>query len=121
MLDKKTTTILKSLGRLSEESAYKVVTIEEILNTLPAKVYDVDSVKETIDFLCKQEYIVIKFEEDYTFCYSMLPKARIYLETEAQKGKTKKQSLPFSWILLTGLFCGLVSGAINLIIYLLIR
>ena len=115
MLDKKTTAVLKSLGRLSEESAYKVVTIEEILGTLPNKVYDVDSVKETIDFLCKQEYIVIKFEEDYTFCYSMLPKARIYLETQAQSAKSKKQRIPWSWIFLSGLFCGLVSGIINII------
>ena len=121
MLDKKTTAVLKSLGKLSEDSAYKVVTIEEILNTLPSKVYDGDSVKETIDFLCKQEYIVIKFEEDYTFCYSMLPKARIYLETEAQKNKTKKQKIPFSWIILTALLSGMVSGLVNLLFYFVIN
>ena len=120
MLDKKTTTILRSLGKLSEDSAYKVVTVEEILNTLPAKVYDVDSVKNTVDFLSKQEYILIKFEEDYTFCYSLLPKARIYLETEVEKNKVKKTQIPFGWILLTGAFSGLVAGIINILFYYLV-
>ncbi|MBQ8430484.1 MAG: hypothetical protein IJX26_00860 [Clostridia bacterium] len=119
MLDKKTTDILRSLGRLSENSAYKVVTVEEILATLPSKSYDADSIKETVDFLNKQEYIVIKFEEDLTFCYSLLPKARIYLETEADKGKVKKTKLPYSWIIISGLFSGIVASIVNLIFYLL--
>ena len=120
MLDKKTTTILRSLGKLSEDSAYKVVTVEEILNTLPAKVYDEESVKNTVDFLSKQEYILIKFEEDYTICYSLLPKARIYLETEAEKVKVKKPKMPFSWILLAGAFSGIVASLINILFYFLI-
>ena len=91
MLDKKTTTVLRTLGKLSGENAYKVITVEEILASLPAKAYDLDSVKQTIDFLNKQEYIVIKFEEDYTFCYSLLPKARIYLEQDIVKPKNKQK------------------------------
>lgn len=117
MLDKKTNAVLRSLGKLSEDSAYKVITVEEILNTLPSKIYDVDSVKQTVDYLSKQEYIVIKFEEDYTFCYSLLPKARIYLETDASKIKTKKQSLPISWIFMSGLVSGIVCFVLMLIFY----
>ena len=117
MLDKKTHTVLRTLGKLTEDCAYKVITVEEILNTLPSKSYDLDSVKETIDFLCKQEYIVIKFEEDYTFCYSLLPKARIYLETEASKNKPQKSKLPYGWIILSGVVAGLVCFGINLIFY----
>lgn len=117
MLDKKTSAVLKSLGKLSEDSAYKVITMEEILNTLPNKLYDVDSIKNTVDFLEKQEYIIIKFQEDYTFCYSLLPKARIYLETETTKSKTKKVELPFKWILLCGLFSGMISAIVNLLYY----
>lgn len=119
MLDKKTNAVLRSLGKLSEDSAYKVITVEEILNTLPSKVYDIDSVKQTVDYLCKQEYIVIKFEEDYTFCYSLLPKARIYLETETSKGKAKKQNFPFSWILFNGIIAGLICFFTNVIFYYL--
>lgn len=117
MLDKKTHTVLRTLGKLTEDCAYKVITVEEILTTLPSKSYDLDSVKETIDFLCKQEYIVIKFEEDYTFCYSLLPKARIYLETEASKNKPQKTKLPYGWIFLSGLMAGLFCVGANLLLY----
>lgn len=120
MLDKKTHTVLRILGKLTEDCAYKVITVEEILNSLPSKSYDLDSVKQTIDFLCKQEYIVIKFEEDYTFCYSLLPKARIYLETEASKNKPQKSKIPYAWVLLSGLLAGLVCFGVNLIFYYLI-
>lgn len=120
MLDKKTTMVLRAMNKLSEDSAYKVITIEEILNSLPNKAYDVDSVKNTIDYLSKQEYIVIKFQEDFTLCYSLLPKARIYLESEVNKGKPKKINLPLSWIVLCGLFSGLVAAFINILFYYLI-
>lgn len=121
MLDKKTTTVLQTLGKISGESAYKVVTVEEILASLPQKAYDTDSVKETIDFLNKQEYIVIKFEEDFTFCYSLLPKARIFLETEVNKGKTKPQKIPFYWVLIAGIFSGIVAGVVNILFNLFVK
>ena len=114
MLDKKTTTVLQTLGKLGGDSAYKVITVEEVLSSLPQKVYDIDSVKETIDFLNKQEYIVIKFEEDFTFCYSLLPKARIFLETEINKGKAKPPRIPFYWVFLAGVFSGLVACVVNI-------
>ena len=121
MLDKKTTTVLQTLGKLSGDSAYKVITVEEVLGSLPAKAYDSDSVKETIDFLNKQEYIVIKFEEDFTFCYSLLPKARIFLETETSKGKVKPPKIPFYWVLLAGLFSGVVASIVNIIFNLFVK
>jgi len=118
MLDKKTTCVLKVLGKLGEDCAYKVITVEEILSNLPSRTqYDVDCIKQIIEYLCKQEYIVLKFEEDVTFCYSLLPKARIYLEQESAKVKVKKQHLPYGWIflcMLASAFGGFVS---NLLFY----
>ena len=101
MLDKKTHTVLKTLNKLSEGSAYKVVTIDDILSTLQQKSqYDNESIKQILDFLEEQQYINIKFSEENTYCYSLLPKARIYLEQET-KGKVKKQHLPWLSFLLT--------------------
>lgn len=120
MLDKKTTCVLAMLGKMSENTAYKVVTIEELLNSLPSKSFDADGVKNTIDFLSKQEYILIKFEEEYTICYSMLPKARIYLETEASKGRVKKPKMPIGWIMLSGVVSGLIASVVSCIFYYLI-
>lgn len=121
MLDKKTTAVLKVLGKFGEDCAYKVVTVEEIMSALSSRSqYDADSIKQIIEYLCKQEYIVLKFEEDATFCYSLLPKARIYLEQEAAKSKVKKQHLPYGWLMLCMLACAVGSFGANLIFYYLL-
>lgn len=118
MLDKKTTAVLKVLGKFGEDCAYKVITVEEILTALSSRSqYDADSVKQIIEYLCKQEYIVLKFEEDATFCYSLLPKARIYLEQENAKVKVKKQHLPYGWLFLCMFSCALGSFIANLLFY----
>ena len=118
MLDKKTTSVLKVLGKLGEDCAYKVVTVEEILSSISSRnQYDADSIKQIIEFLCKQEYIVLKFEEDVTFCYSLLPKARIYLEQDSVKVKPKKQRMPYGWLALCMLMSGVGCFVANVLFY----
>ena len=91
MLDKKSIIVLKTLNKLADGSAYKVITSEEILTNLSQRSqYDLDSIRQIMDFLEKQEYINIKFSEDTTFCYSLSPKARVYLEQDSNKSRTKK-------------------------------
>lgn len=95
MLDKKTTSVLKVLNKLAEGNAYKVSTGDEILSNLTQKsLYDLETIKQIIDFLEKQQYLNIKFSEENTYCYSLLPKARIYLEQELTKTPNKKGSAP---------------------------
>lgn len=120
MLDKKTTAILKVLGKLGEDSAYKVITVNEIFTALPSKSqYDSDSIKQTVEYLCKQEFIILKFEEDETFCYSLLPKARIYLEQDTTKEKVKKQHLPYGWIIFCAFGCAVGAFLANFLFYYL--
>lgn len=96
MLDKKSISVLKALNKLAINSAYKVVTSDEILMNLSQKSqFDADTINEIISYLEKQEYINIKFSEENTYCYSLLPKARIFLEQETGKVKPKKFNLPF--------------------------
>ena len=91
MLDKKSTAVLKSLNKLSEGCTYKVVTSDEIIVNLSQKnLYDHDNIKEIIDFLNKQEYLNLKFSEENTYCYTLLPKARIYLEQNTASAKPKR-------------------------------
>ena len=91
MLDKKSTAVLKSLNKLSEGCTYKVVTSDEIIVNLSQKnLYDHDNIKEIIDYLSKQEYLNLKFSEENTYCYTLLPKARIYLEQNTIKAKPKQ-------------------------------
>lgn len=93
MLDKKTTAILKVLNKLVDGNTYKVVTGDEILNNVNQKSqFDLETIKQIIDYLEKQQYLVIKFSEENTYCFSLLPKARIYLEQEQSKHKVKKNN-----------------------------
>ena len=95
MLDKKSLMLLKTLNKLSIGTAYKVVTADEIITTISQKnLFDFDNVKEILDFLEKQDYINIKFSEENTYCYSLLPKARIYLEQVGAKNKSKPNKSP---------------------------
>lgn len=97
MLDKRTIAVLKALNKLADGNAYKVITSEEILMCLTQKSqYDLDSIKQILNFLEKQEYVAIKFSEENTYCYSLLPKARIYLEQELSKPKQKKTKFSMS-------------------------
>ena len=104
MLDKKTTIVLKSLQNLMQNNAYKVVTADEILSNINQKSqFDLETIKQSVDFLEKQQYINIKFSEENTYCYSLLPKARIYLEQDVSKPETKrnnKQIMVYVYIML---------------------
>lgn len=97
MLDKKSTAVLKSLNKLSEGCTYKVVTSDEIIVNLSQKnLYDHDNIKEIIDYLNKNEYLNLKFSEENTYCYTLLPKARIYLEQATTQTKPKKLQFQMS-------------------------
>lgn len=114
MLDKASNAVLKALNKLAEGTAYKVVTSEEILFYLNRNQFDVDSIKQVMDFLEKQEYINIKFSEENTYCYSLLPKARIYLEQD--NSKPKRRSFPNS-IYLFVLLASFVGSMLALLIF----
>ena len=122
MLDKKSIAVLKALNKLSVGNAYKVITSDEIINSLNQKsLYNYDSIKDILDFLEKQEYLNIKFSEENTYCYSLLPKARIFLEQETNKSKTKKFTLPIStyvYVMISG-FIG-TSLAMLIFFYLIV-
>ena len=116
MLDKKSIVILKSLNKLSEGCTYKVTTSDEIISNLSQKsLYDHDNVKEILDYLEKQEFINIKFSEENTYCYSLLPKARIYLE-QTKPSKRKTSNFTIKNYLVFAVIC-FVSSIIALIVF----
>ncbi len=117
MLDKKSINVLKALNKLADGTAYKVTTSEEILSVLNQRSqYDFDTIRQIVDFLEKQEYINIKFSEENTYCYSLLPKARIVLEQETGKNRTKKSSNTFLHYIFTAI-ASLVGTMIALIVF----
>lgn len=91
MLDKNSLSVLKVLNKLADAD-YKVVTIEEITPSITTKnQLTEDDVKHIMEFLFKQEYINIKFSEDNTYCYCILPKAKQLLEQNSSKKATKNK------------------------------
>jgi len=90
MLDKSTISVLKVLSKLAEGNAYKVITGDEILSHLSKSQFDLEIIKQIIEFLEKQQYLNIKFSEENTYCYTLLPKAKIFLEQEQTKPNAKK-------------------------------
>lgn len=117
MLDKKSNNVLRVLNKLSEGSTYKVITSEEIVSHLTQKTqYDADSLKQIIDFLEKQEYINIKFSEENTYCYSILPKARIYLEQTSSNAKTKRNQSQIMHYIYT-MFSAFIGSMLAMLIF----
>lgn len=103
MLDKNTTSVLKVLNKLAEGNAYKVITGDEILAHLSKSQFDLDIIRQIIEFLEKQQYLNIKFSEENTYCYSLLPKAKIFLEQDQSKPtakKSKQQIMMYVYIML---------------------
>lgn len=117
MLDKKTTAVLKTLNKFLDGTAYKVITTDEILLSINQKSqYDLDSIRQIIGFLEKQEYLNIKFSEDNTYCYSLTPKARIFLEQETGKSRTKKSNLTI-WTYVCFMIASFVGTLLALLIF----
>lgn len=117
MLDKKSISVLKTLNKLTDGNAYKVITTDEILATISSRgQFDYDSIRQIIEFLEKQEYINIKFYEENTYCYSLSPKGRILLEQETTKNRPKKNTTTLSNYLLIGC-ASFVGSMIALIVF----
>lgn len=117
MLDKKSIAILKSLNKLSEGCTYKVVTSDEIIQNLSQKnLYDYDNIKEIVEFLEKQEYINIKFSEENTYCYSLLPKARIFLEHNITSKQKKLKLAPSCYLIV--LLMSFIGSLLALFVFL---
>lgn len=109
MLDKNSTLVLRVLKKLSEGNAYKVVTSDEVLSHLNSKYQiNLNIISQIIEFLDKEQYINIKFSEKNTYCYSLLPKAKIYLEQEKTRITSQKsnQSISFYLYIMIASFIG---------------
>ena len=81
--------ILKALNKLSNNTAYKVVTIEEIYSLLKNLDLTSEDIAKEIESLEKQNYLIIKFSEENTYCYSLTEKAKMLLTQEEIQPKTR--------------------------------
>lgn len=121
MLDKKTLALLNVLNELGTEDSYKVVTTGELISRLPVSLkFDEENIKVCIEFLEEYEYISLKFEEDQTYCYTLLPKSKSIAQQTVKGVKIIKESnTKDDCPLKLGLICFLASATATFLACLL--
>lgn len=118
MLDKKSISVLKALKILADDNSFKVVTLDDISSNLSQPI-DIDTIKQTIDFLYKQEYINIKFSEDNTYCYSILPKTHEAFNQGAKvKSNKNKKHIILNYVFTA--LASFVGSLVALLVFFLI-
>lgn len=117
MLDRLSLKVIKVLNKYSEIGEYKVVDKQEIIKTVK-KDMTLVAFDAIIDFLCKSEYINVKYSDNDELCFSTLPKSRAYIEADKEKRTISKDRV--LTIILSCLFSGMFAffGAFLAIIIL---
>ncbi len=86
MLDKRTGALLNALNALCENGAYKILSMEEILEKMPLKTAaDAAEIRSGLHALCEREYIRVKYEDEREVCLCTLPKGRFFYESMEDK------------------------------------
>lgn len=96
MIDIKSKLVLKILIKECSNGSYKIIEASDIINSLPPR-YRVDSegLDNILNFLERQDYISIKYDDDGVYCLCVLPGGFEASETDNKKEKPrKKQGFP---------------------------
>ncbi len=114
MLDTLTATLLRAVNELCGEGKYEVIEENELLSAFPRKVaMDRQGLKKTLDYLCKNGYVDVRYAEDGVYCLCSLPDGRRYSEQvreERSDGiRRRAKSLVFT---ITGAFLGGFLGSL---------
>lgn len=88
MLDKRTSIFLNYIVSESEEGAYQVFNIEDMLSAMPKKYkMNPDNISQMITYLAERGFISVKHRDESVYCLAPLPKARL----SAEQDQTIKQ------------------------------
>ena len=93
MLDKFGLKILSYLNKISQNGEYKVLTFDDIKKHLNDINIKNEILEKTLDFLSKNDYIKIKFQDEEQICYCSLAKAKIVEDDTKLVSKNDKQTL----------------------------
>ncbi len=93
MLDKRTGALMNALNALCENGAYKILSVEDILAKLPARLGAGErDVREGLEELRRREYIRVKYEDDAEFCLCTLPKGRLFYESREEERESSAKA-----------------------------
>ncbi len=120
MLNQKNALTLKVLNLICDDETYKVVDVDTILSKFPSKHKGGKSdLIQCLEFLNGGGFIDIKYEENDTYCLTVLPKGRMILEESLFESNTLSK---FSKLLIfTSLSSGLMAFLGALIAVLILK
>ena len=120
MLDKQTVKLLKYLVPICEDGSFKVIETTDMAKSVSRKTAP-ESVMPMLKFLQDYEMVDIKYSDETKICLSVLPKGRVYVETQSNKRAGITLSRRMITIAITGSFIAAFAGALlaNIIFKLL--
>ncbi|PWM71806.1 MAG: hypothetical protein DBX59_07940 [Bacillota bacterium] len=123
MLDKRTGALLNALNALCENGAYKILSMEDILEKMPTNLYVAEEdVRNGLSALREREFIRVKYEDEREFCLCTLPKGRFIYESKneerEEEEKTRRKCFIYGFFgaLVGGLFAALAAALVLLFV-----
>jgi len=111
MLDKQTTKLLVSLARICDDGSYKIIETAEMTKTV-SKHADFEAIRPMLKFLQDNEMIDIKYSDESKFSLSVLPKGRVFVETQSNKSTGFAVNRRMIIIAIVGTFAAAFLGAL---------
>jgi len=84
MLDKQSLKLLVYLANTCEDGSFKIVEVAEMTKAVSKKA-ELEAIRPTLKFLQDHEMIDIKYSDESKYSLSVLPKGRVYVETQGIK------------------------------------
>ena len=84
MLDKQSLKLLIYLAHICEDGSFKIVETAEMTKAVSKKA-ELATIKPTLKFLQDHEMIDVKYSDESKYSLSVLPKGRVYVETQGLK------------------------------------
>jgi hypothetical protein len=83
MLDKRTVKLLENLIKICGDGSYKIIEIEDLIKGMaPRYKLDAEAIAQIISFLSDAGMIDIKYSDDKVHCVAVLPKGRVFEESQ---------------------------------------
>ena len=111
MLDTKSKLVLKIIQKECKNGSYKIIEKNDVISALPLKYRcETDELDHIMNFLERQDYISIKYDDENVYCLCILPLANEVFEES--KKKRKKNSILIPLLTLIFAFLGSFLGTI---------
>lgn len=100
MIDKRSARLISALTQICADGSYKIIEINELIKAmLPRYKIETTELSQIIRFLGDNEMIDVKYSDESVYCISVLPKGRVYEESQRMGQRDKKKG-KYGWLFL---------------------